>query len=234
VRGERVEAMKRHFAMVSWLVGSAVLWAAPAFGHGDSVSTLQVRLEPSATRVTLQLNFRDLGQWVPPGAADYPAAVLAAMRGCKSGLISLSLDDRPMDLMETAVSIANPGIVRIDFTYPAAAAAEALEVRTLRVDRLPVGHHQVLSVEDARRGNEGLLIAQETLGTEQDSLSIDLPTPSQQTGRLRLVATPALAPRSEPPASSRHVLLIAFASVCAIIALIVAFRRMLPSPQRSS
>jgi hypothetical protein len=227
--------MKWHLVIVTWLVGSAALWTAPARGHGDSISSLQLRLEPAATRVLLQLNFRDLGQWVPPTAGDYPAAVLAEMRRCQAELISLNFDDRAIDATETAVSIPSPGMVRVDFTYPpAGAAAEALGIKTLHVDRLPVGHHQVLSIEDARRGNEGILIAQETLGTEQDSLRIDLPTPSQQTGRLRLVATPALAPKSEVPGSSRRPLLTVFASVSAIIALVVVLRRMLPSPQRSS
>jgi hypothetical protein len=226
--------MKPDLAIAIWLITGAVIWTAPARAHGDSVSTLQIRLEPLATRVSLQLNFRDLSQWVPPGAADYPKAVVAAMRQSQAELIGLGLDEQGLEPRETVVSIPTAGVVRIDFTYPPADAAQTLAVGTLHVDRLPAGHHQVLSVEDVRRGNEGILIAQETLGTEQDSLTIDLPTPSQQTGRLRLVATPAVAPKPDAPGSSRRLILVAFASLGAVIALVVALRRILPSPQRPS
>jgi hypothetical protein len=226
--------MKRRFTIVIWLLSCAAMWTSPALGHGDSVSTLQVRLEPAATRVSLQLNFRDLSQWIPPGTADYPGAVLAAMRRSQAELICLSLDERPFEPNQTLVSIPTAGAVRVDFVYPPAAADGTLEIRTLHVDRLPIGHHQVVSVEDARRGNDGILIAQETLGTEQHSLTIELPTASKPTGRLRLVATPDPGKADAPPRSSLRLLLIVLTSLGIVVALVTAFKRILPSPQRSS
>jgi hypothetical protein len=231
--------MNRRLSIVFLLMGT-VLLPLRARAHGDSVSALNVRLERTVTRASLQLNFRDLVQWVPPqsGSGDYPAAVVEAMRRAQANLISLRLEDQAIEPMVTVVLLPSAGVVRVEFTYPPAGAATTLAVRTLHVDRLPTGHHQVLSIEDARRGGEGMLIAQETLGMDQEEIAIDLPPPSQQPGRLRLVATQSPQPRaggpSDPPRSSRRFALIALLSLPAVIALLIAIRRTSSSSQRTS
>lgn len=180
----------------------AALSAAPrSRAHGDSVSTLHLTLEPTALRASLTLDFRDLSLWVYPGPPDYPAAVLAAMRQARDELLWLSYDAGPrVAPSDFAASIPAPGSVRIDFTYPPPPpGAATIDLRTLHVDRLPIGHHQFLTVEDARRADAGALIAEESLDVDQDAASIDIPRVSAP-ARLRLAASP-LAPKPQAQAA---------------------------------
>ncbi len=203
--------MERRRNLFSSLFVAAVLLAAvPSVrAHGDSVSTVHLTLGPTEVRAAITLHFRDLSQWVPPGPPDYPAAVADAMRSARDSLLALSYDDAAVPPNRFAVTLPAPGTVLINLDYPAPPpGAASLEVRSLHVDRLPLGHHQVLSIEDARRSESGILIAEETLGTEQDSASIDIPKAAS--GRLRMIpavaaASPAaaLAPGA-PPRTKPH------------------------------
>ncbi len=204
---------------------AAALVASPARAHGDSVSTLRLTVDRSALHALLALNFRDLSQWVPPGPPDYPAAVAAAMQQARTELLAVRYDDRAIPLSQFDVSLPSPGVVHIDFTYPSPQAGASIEVRSLHVDRLPLGHHQVLTLEDARRATSGILIAEETLGTEQDSAFIDLPALTPSPGRLRAVSTDAQPAPAAPPPARRPFPPVAFLVISAAIVIGLATMR---------
>jgi hypothetical protein len=206
---------------IAWV---AAIWpAGQARAHGDSVSALQLKLESTALRASVTLNYRDLSLWIPPGPDDYPSAVVAAMRQARGELLEISYDQaRNVAPTDFAVSVPAPGEVRIDLAYPAPPpGATTLDVRTLHVDRLPTGHHQILTIEDARRPERGILIAQESLGAEQDAASIDIPKITAAPRRLKLVSADAKPPW-EPTPPMRSGAIARWIAAASIAGLIVA------------
>ena len=188
------------------------------FAHGDSYSTLRVVVKADVLEVSLSLNFRDLSQWVPKQAnpatttastqsADYPARVLATMQSVSANLFRVADDaDQLIAPADLQISLPTAGVVQVSGKY-ATKKLETFTIQSLHLSQLPLGHHQVLTVEDARRGNgdssDGIIIAQETLGAEQDSATIDLPDISRSTGRLKMVATTAPSTTATNPSGEK-------------------------------
>jgi hypothetical protein len=154
-------------------------WAAVARGHGDSLSTLRLAIRDDSVHVSLTLAFRDLSEWVEVGPSDYPAAVAAEMRASAGQLIEMKYDDAVVQPKGFTVSTATVGSVIVDWTYPPAAAVESVQVQSLHLGRLPIGHHQSFFAEDERaaRGKhlQQALLANETLGREENLAIVDVP-----------------------------------------------------------
>jgi hypothetical protein len=153
-------------------------WATAARGHGDSLSSLRVVLRDDSVHASLTLAFRDLSEWVPTGPDDYPAAVAAEMRNDASQLIQLKYDDAVAQPKSFTVSTATVGSVIIDWTYPPT-TADSIQVQSLHLEHLPLGHHQSFFAEDERaaRGKhlQQALLANETLGREEPDAIFDVP-----------------------------------------------------------
>lgn len=154
-------------------------WAGSARAHGDSVSTLRLAVQPDGMHVVLTLAFRDLSAWVPPGEGDYAAKVAGEMRARNGELVAVTVDEKAAEPAKCDVSLPAAGSVQVEWTYATPGAKSSVEVRSLHLDRLPAGHHQTFYAEDLRprpgKHVEGALLAQETLGVEQDSAVVEVP-----------------------------------------------------------
>jgi hypothetical protein len=208
----------RHFSMFALLLAS-LLGGVSARAHSDSQSSLHVSIGPGRITAEWSLLFRDFATWVPAGDGGYGDKVIARLREERGQLLELRGDDELIAPEEVVVRSPMPGVVTVHFAYAIAGEPSDLEVRCLCLDRLPVGHHQVMTVEDRREGRVGELIDQQTICVEQDTAVVELPLlagSAKKPRQLKLVAkgsaddagVGSLPVRAEPVVIPAHVSLV--------------------------
>lgn len=162
-----------------------LLAGSDAFGHPESISSLRVALRPGGAVVTLTLCKRDLGTWFPPAAGrEYTTFVADGLRREAKELLELQFDDAIAEVSGTRVRPAGPGTVVVELNFKMPPRARVLQIRSKHLTRLPAGHQQLLCIEDQRAatgdepdaGAEDVrVLLEDTLTTDQDTLSIELP-----------------------------------------------------------
>lgn len=180
----------RHFFSFA-MVLATLLCALPLLAHSDSQSSLQMDIAPGRITADWSLTFRDFATWVPAAGGDYASQVISRVRDERDRLLELRADDRPIPPAEMIVRSPAPGVVIVHFVYTLTSEPSDLQVRCLCLDRLPAGHHQVLTVEDRREGREGNLIDQQIICIEQDTAVVEvppLPASTKEPRRLKLIA----------------------------------------------
>jgi hydrogenase/urease accessory protein HupE len=152
------------------------LAAAPsAFAHPEGFSGLRFVISPDRTtaRAILTLHTRDLSRWFPPGKfPDYVADVSHGLESQPQELIDLRADGQLLTPAKTHAFSADTGLIETDIDYALPAGTTHLEVWSKHLVMLPRGHQQLLIAE-----SDGKTLAEQTLTSEEDAASIDLPPP---------------------------------------------------------
>lgn len=164
----------RHFSRFALLLAS-LLGAVSARAHSESQSSLQVSIEAGRVTAEWSLLFRDFATWVPAVGGGYADKVIGRLREEQEQLLELRADDQLIAPVEVVVRSPMPGVVKVYFVYALLTEPSDLQVRCLCLDRLPAGHHQVMTVEDRREGRAGDLIDRQTICIEQDTAVVELP-----------------------------------------------------------
>ncbi len=155
-----------------------------AQAHPESISELHISLQPKEIHASLILCIRDLGAWFPPAPnREYMPFVERGLQEQSDQLIELQLDDVVIKPAHVSVRSQKSGTVEVDFTYPLPASTQVLQVATKHIGNLPGGHKQLLFIEDERvpgqaDGDDVRVLLEDTLTTDQDTASVELPSPS--------------------------------------------------------
>jgi hypothetical protein len=157
-----------------------MLCVGSAAAHPEDMSLLRLVLGEGKMDAVLTLPTRDMSVWVPPvQGRDYSAAVVGQLTKEAGDLLEVGFDDRMVTPSAIKVRPAGVGFVEVDATYPMPAAAAVLAVRSKHLRKLPAGHQQALSVEDARgrksASEDVRVVAEDVLTVQQDGGVVDLP-----------------------------------------------------------
>lgn len=185
-------------------------FAAPARAHHAGFSTLRVQVEPAAVRATLTIDAEDI--WgAPPGPrnAEVLAAVARDVQRLGAELIELRADEIVIDPASVAARADAAKAVIVELSYPLTERPMALKVWSRNLSRLPLGHKQVVTVQDVPTtpGKPGPLLGQFELGGGAELVFVELPArddlqiASPTRPATRATTAPVTRPASaEPPA----------------------------------
>ncbi|HEX8912211.1 MAG TPA: HupE/UreJ family protein [Humisphaera sp.] len=190
-------------AIATALVTICAVWfGAPAAAHPEGFSGLRVVVEPGAVRLEATIHTRDLDRWFPP--RSFPDYVVGVCRGFEReapDLYAVEIDGSAASPRNARAFLLEPGLIQIDLDYGAPAAPRNLSVEFLRFAKLPRGHAQYVTVDDARRppppGGKPRTLLHDRIDADSPASALDLPPPppAATTG-------PATAPAAGPAADA--------------------------------
>ncbi|HEV2295519.1 MAG TPA: HupE/UreJ family protein [Tepidisphaeraceae bacterium] len=161
-----------------------------ARAHPEGFSGLRVHVEPDRVRAELSIHTRDTGRWFPPGKyPDYVPQVTRVLAATAGELLEISFDEQPVRHTSARAFAAEPGLLEVDIEYPPPPpGTRTMQIWSKHLPQLPRGHQQLLFVFD----ENGQILLEETLSTDQDAAICDLPAQTATT-------TSATAPSTTPP-----------------------------------
>jgi hydrogenase/urease accessory protein HupE len=180
----------------------------PSFAHAhpEGFSGLHLRVQGDSATAVLTLHTRDMSNWFPPGKfPDYVTDVSAALAKSPDQLLELRADANVVEPGAVRVSSPEVGMIQVEVNYAIGAGRAALEVWSKHLARLPRGHQQLFFAIDVRRGPTGhaveTTLLEETLSTDNDSVTIELPLSPTDAGHPATTTTTPAPPTA--PATRR-------------------------------
>jgi hydrogenase/urease accessory protein HupE len=174
-----------------------VRFLSPAQGHPLGFSGLRVEVQPQTIHAAMTLHTRDLGTWFPPAKyPDYVKDVCDAIAKQANDVVEVQVDAQPIKVKSVKASSPEVGMIELDIDYALPSSGKTMLVWSKCLPQLPIGHQQLLVVDDARGGKPETLL-DDTLAPDHDSVEVDIPN---------AVATSSTQPATAPVhlASNAH------------------------------
>jgi hydrogenase/urease accessory protein HupE len=175
-----------------------------SFAHPEGFSGMRVKVAEDGVHVAVTLHTRDMGDWFAPAKhPDYVRDVCRALEGNPNDVVELRVEDRPVGARAVRASSPEVGMVELDVEYPplasssssSAAGAVSVLVWSKHLSRLPRGHQQLLTVEDARGAGAAVSLCDTTLSVEEDSATFNVPVMAGASPKTSAGPLPRLPPR---------------------------------------
>ena len=161
-------------------IAGLLLLAAPIQAHPESISSVDLQIQPDGAKVSLTLQLRDLNGWFPPGGhSDYKSFVMGGLKDQAADLFEFQADGQQVAASDISVHLDKPGCVRVEMFFKIPAGTQLLLLRTKSLDKLPSGHQQLLCAQDrrviAKPDDEAPVVLEQPLNSEQDFAEIQMP-----------------------------------------------------------
>jgi hydrogenase/urease accessory protein HupE len=168
-----------------------LLLANIASAHPEGFSGLRVGVAGDKAKAVLTLHTRDMTNWFPPPKfPDYVAQVCNELAKQPNDLLEIQLNGDVIPATNVRVFSPEVGMIEIDLDYASPHPIGSISVWSKHLGWFPSGHQQLLFIEDA----DGKSLHEDTLSTEQPSVSIDVPHSASTT-------SPTTSPSTKPATS---------------------------------
>lgn len=173
------QSRRRSLRALAYVILFTIVWIrllTPAQGHPIGFSGLRVEIQPQTIHAAMTLHTRDLGTWFPPAKyPDYVKDVCDAIAKQAHECVDVQVDAKPIEVKSVKAFSTEVGLIELDVDYALPPGGKTMLVWTKCLPLLPIGHQQLLVVDDTRGAKPETLL-EDTLAPDHDSVEVDIPS----------------------------------------------------------